>query len=265
MQSRHPLRTIFLVLRPVVSAVVLAVAGLWVFRYYVPESLLKDSGDAVGNYLQTLGGIYAVLLAFVVYVVWGQFNDARNVVDREANELIDLYRTAQGLPEVERGHLQDTLARYVDAVIVDEWHAMARCDEATTERVGRMLDAAWDRLHVFEPGGECHKALFEQALERFNELSDLRTLRLTAARTRIPLAMDLLLYSGAFLIVVSTYLLAVESFFIHAILSGALAGAVSHILYLIADLDDAFAGDWQISTRAFERVRRYITQRRAGA
>jgi hypothetical protein len=33
--------------------------------------------------LQALGSVYAVLLAFVVFVVWQQFNDARSFVEKE--------------------------------------------------------------------------------------------------------------------------------------------------------------------------------------
>jgi hypothetical protein len=41
-------------------------------------------------------------------------------------------------------------------------------------------------------------------------------------------------------------------------MTGALAGAVSHVLYVIADLDDAFAGDWQVPREPVERVRAHM-------
>ena len=71
----------------VIGSSALAIAGLCVVRALVPLALLEPSNDVVGNYLQTLGGIYAVLLAFVVFVVWQQFNDARASVEREASEV----------------------------------------------------------------------------------------------------------------------------------------------------------------------------------
>jgi uncharacterized membrane protein len=61
----------------VVGFSLLGVVGLCAFRAVVSIDTLRSAGDAVGNYLQTVGGIYAVLLAFIVYVVWGQFNDSR--------------------------------------------------------------------------------------------------------------------------------------------------------------------------------------------
>src|ERR1700758_2113688 len=86
-------------LTPIVAGVsILSVVGLLAFRAVMPFADLRASTDAVGNYLQTVGGIYAVLLAFVVYVVWGQYNDARNYLDREATALVDLHRTSSGLP-----------------------------------------------------------------------------------------------------------------------------------------------------------------------
>lgn len=46
-------------------------------RRFVPGDALAASNEVAGNYLQTLGTIYAVLLAFTVVVVWQQFNDAQ--------------------------------------------------------------------------------------------------------------------------------------------------------------------------------------------
>src|SRR5207244_2747840 len=46
----------------IVRAVVLTLGGLWLMRRFVPVAVLRESNDAVGNYLQTIGTIYAVLL-----------------------------------------------------------------------------------------------------------------------------------------------------------------------------------------------------------
>jgi protein-S-isoprenylcysteine O-methyltransferase Ste14 len=254
-------RTLAAITPPIFLATVLSIAGLCLVRYEVPATWLRESNDVVGNYLQTLGTIYAVLLAFVVFVVWQQFNETRDHVEREANEIIDLYRTVQGFPEEQRAYIQSKLSRYVDAVIDEEWPAMARCDDATIDRIGQFLDDMWDGLHCFEPASECEKTLYAEALARFNDLSDLRTGRLVSSRTRIPLAMQLLMYIGAILIVASMYLVAVEDFTIHAIITGAMAGAISHVLYLIWDLDNCFAGDWRVSPDPFRRVQRHIVRR----
>jgi hypothetical protein len=242
----------------VASAVVLALAGLAVVRVLVPPGVLRESNDAVGNYLQTLGTIYAVLLAFVVFVVWQQFNDTRGQVEAEANELLDLARTARGLPPSVSVRFMEQANGYVDQVLSREWPAMARGDDEELERGDLVLQRMWDLLVAYEPCSECHKSLYDEALARFNDLSDRRSSRLSSSRLRIPFALRLLLYSGGVMTVGSMYLLSVERAAVHGLITAALAGAISHVLYIISDLDDCFAGAWQIPPTPFDRVRRYL-------
>jgi len=234
---------------------VAAVVGLVVFRAFAPAAALRNASNELGNYLQTLGGIYAVLLAFIVVIVWNQFNEARGLIEREASALVDLHRTASGLPAETRVQIQDGLREYVDAVLTDEWRAMHTGNEAIIERVGHRLDAVWLAVHRCKPSDDCQNTVYGEVLSHFNELADLRTSRLSAARARVPTAMRILLYTGAVLVTCSIYLVYIPELWLHAIITASLAGAIAHILYLIVDLDDAFEGDSQISKAAFERAR----------
>src|SRR5688572_18084089 len=129
-----------------IPAIGLAELGLWLTRVLVPPSLLRETNDVVGNHLQTLGTIYAVLLAFIVFVVWTQFNDARQHVECEANELLDLFRTAGALPHPRRERVRVGLVLYVDAVLEREWPAMACGHSHVFDEVGTHLDGVWDTL-----------------------------------------------------------------------------------------------------------------------
>jgi Protein of unknown function (DUF4239) len=227
-------------LTPVVAGVsVVSIGGLLVFRAIAPMAELHAAANELGNYLQTVGGIYAVLLAFVVYVVWGQFNDARGYLDREATALVE-----------------GGLRAYIEAVLRDEWQAMADGDEATLDRVAELLEQVWLAIHACKPTNACQHTVYGEVLARFNQLTDLRTSRLSAARARIPVAMTILLYTGGLLTVGSVYLLAIDRLWLHALVTAALAGAIAHILFLIRDLDDAFAGDWQVAKLPFEHALR---------
>jgi hypothetical protein len=242
-------------LTPVVAAASAAsVVGLIGFRAVAPLDQLHAASNELGNYLQTVGGIYAVLLAFVVYVVWGQFNDARSLVDREATALVDLHRTASGLPMATRKAIQAELRDYVESVLRIEWRAMTCHDEATMETIGHKLDDVWLAIHHCKPADTCQHTIYGEVLTQFNELTDLRTSRIISSQFRIPLTMKILLYTGAFIVMGSMYLLSISEFWLHAIVTAALAGAIAHILYLIIDLDNAFAGNWQVSKRPFERA-----------
>lgn len=239
----------------VAGASAAAVLGLVLFRAVAPLDELRGVSDQLGNYLQTLGGIYAVLLAFVVYVVWNQFDQARGHIDREAAALVDLHRTASGLPVRTRDEIQRGLRDYVDAVLHDEWHAMVARDEGTIARVGERLDRVWVAIHRCQPANDCQHTIYGEVLSRFNDLTDVRTSRLTSSRQRIPLAMKILLYAGALIMIGSMYMMVFDPLWIHLLVTGALSGAVAHILFLISDLDDPFNGRWSMVREPYERAR----------
>jgi hypothetical protein len=239
----------------VAGASIVSVIGLFAFRELAPIDSIRGSSGEVGNYLQTVGGIYAVLLAFVVYVVWQQYDAARGHVDREAAALIDLHRTASGLPVVSRDEIQVGLRAYVEAVLAEEWPAMGGNDEATITRVGERLDHVWLAIHRCKPRDECQHTVYSEVLSRFNDLTDVRTSRLTSSRQRIPLPMKILLYAGALIMIGSMYLMIIEPLWVHALATGALTGAIAHILFLINDLDDPFAGRYTMAKQPYERAR----------
>lgn len=230
------------------------ILGLLAFRSVVPLDELRAAASGLGNYLQTVGGIYAVLLAFVVYVVWGQFDAARAHVDREAAALVDLHRTASGLVRGTRDAIQSGLRAYVNEVLDREWHAMARRDEPTIARVGELLDHVWIAIHRCRPANDCQVTIYGEVLSRFNDLTDVRTSRLTSSRQRIPVAMKVLIAAGAVIIIGSTYMIIFDPLWIHVLVAGAMSGAVAHILFLIADLDDPFAPRWGANKAPFERA-----------
>lgn len=242
----------------VIVAAVAGVIGLVVFRNVVDLEAIRGDGDSIGSFLQVLGGIYAVLLAFVVIVVWGQFNDARGFVAREANAISDLHRVAAGLPDDARDVIQRGLEEYVDAVLADEWQAMSNSDQTTIDRIGKRLDRVWRAIHTCMPLNDCQHTIYAEVLARFNDLSETRTNRLSAATAKIPTAMTVLLYTGAVIMIGSIYLMPFSAFWVHAAVTAALAGAVAHILYLIYDLDNAFAGDYQVDKDPFIRARRMM-------
>src|SRR2546425_604121 len=105
----------------VIVSVIVAVAGLFVVRTCVPAAHLNANNEVAGNYLQPVGTIYAVLLAFVVFVVWTQFNEARKYVEHEANELMDLFRIARHFAERRGCPLIHHARLYAEAVIKREW------------------------------------------------------------------------------------------------------------------------------------------------
>jgi len=234
----------------VIASMTAALFGLWLVRCLAPTSWLHANNEVAGNYLQTLGTIYAVLLAFVVFVVWQQHNDTRSAVESEANELADLFRTVQALPGTQL--VRDSIRKYGMAVVDEEWTAMAR--GRRSPEVDGAFEEIWPVLQSFEPHTRREETLYAEALARFNDLSDARSHRLYYSLLRLPPSLWVLLLTNAGLLVGSMWIFGLESFSAHALMTVALAGSIAFILYLVADLDNPFWGSWRIRSDGFHRA-----------
>ena len=79
-----------------------AVAGLALVQHLVPSDRREGHNDVAGFIYAVLGVAYAVLLAFVVIVVWQDYETAQTNVESEAHELAGVYFLASRLPEPDR-------------------------------------------------------------------------------------------------------------------------------------------------------------------
>src|SRR6266850_2814505 len=103
-----------------------AVVGLLLVRSRVPHPRLQPHHDVAGYIYSGLAVLYAVLLAFVVIIVWEQFNTTDIRVHKEADERSNLFRAAQVFPTPVQQAILDAVRSYARAVIEEEWSAMAR-------------------------------------------------------------------------------------------------------------------------------------------
>ena len=233
-----------------IASMLVAVIGLFLVRCLAPASWLHANNEVAGNYLQTVGTIYAVLLAFVVFVVWQQHNDTRSAVESEANELADFCRTIQVLPGTQP--VRDAIQKYCKVVVDEEWKDMAR--GRWSREAERALEEIWHALQAVEPRTKREEALYAEALARFNDLSDARSHRLHCSLLRLPPSLWVLLLTNGGLVVGSMWIFGLESFSAHALMTVALAGSIAFILFLVADLDNPFWGSWRIRPNAFQRA-----------
>lgn len=236
----------------IVGSVALALFGVVHVRRRVPLEIQMEQNEVAGFFIAVLGVVYGVLLAFAVILVWEQFEAARSVAETEANELGDLHQLAYGLPEPFRGQIQAAALAYADVVIRDEWPMMARGREST--EAWRLLGEIWTPVWQFTPANPREEALYGEVLERLDELSDARRMRLLASRSQVPRLIWGILIGGGVVTVLFTYFFGLKNFRAQLAMTALYVVSIGFVLFLVAAIDNPYTGSVSIAPEALELV-----------
>ena len=87
-----------------------------------------------GYLFSAVGVLYAVLLGFVVVVVWEKYDATIANVQDEVDAAGDLYHVVDGFPETLRTRIRTDLTKYAQTVIRVEWPAMAKQSRRPRDR-----------------------------------------------------------------------------------------------------------------------------------
>jgi uncharacterized membrane-anchored protein len=229
-----------------------SVAGLVMVQRFVPLESRKQHNDVAGFIYAVLGIAYAVLLGLVVIAVWEQFQAAGDTVEREADELAEIFWLAHRLPPAEGHRLQELTRSYARVVVDEEWPLMARGE--SSPRAWALIDEIRLILQNQDPHTQAEQVLYDQGFERVHDLADARRDRLVEAREGIPLILWAVLVVGAIVTVGFTYLFGMDSNTTHTLMVAALALVIGMVLFTIGSLEYPFSGDVRLSPEAFHQV-----------
>jgi hypothetical protein len=230
----------------------IALAGMLAVRRSVALETLEAHHDVAGFILAIVGVVYAVMLALVVIAVWEDFENARGIAEREANQVAGLYRLTPALPARGADRLRDTVRAYGESVVADEWPAMLRGQ--ASERAQGLFDDLWRQVTRLEPQSPREVAAYQEALSRLDGLGDARRSRLLASREALPPIMWSVLIVGAIATVGFTYFFGVRKLAAQALMTVALTTTIALALFLIYAMDLPFSGDVSVRPDALEQT-----------
>jgi hypothetical protein len=230
----------------------IAAFGPVLVRRYVALESLTTNNEVAGSKFQTLGTIYAVLLAFVVIIVWERFHDAEAAVAQEAGAVTALYRLSSGLDPDARTRVQGELSRYLRIVVADDWPAMARgkgSHDAT-----RALSGIYDAALAYEPSSPRGETILAEMLNQLDQVTQARRTRLSLASGIVPGVVWLVLFVGAVLTIVFTFFFGTANLRAQAWMTAMLTLVISMSMLIVMALDHPFAGDVRVTAGALEMV-----------
>src|SRR5579863_2368235 len=224
----------------ILASMLLSVAGLLIVRRYVSTEWLKRHHELASYYFLMIGTLYAVLIAFAIYVVWTAFKDAGANLEHEATEVADLSRLSTAMPDALCRNISEALLEYLNAVVQDEFPAMNQGRES--ERTWTAVQRLWDAYGSARPDTPRVQAYFNESLKHLTQLSDLRRTRLFASHGTVPQVLWCLLTVAGVLLVGFTYFVGHEGIATQAIMTACLAGVLSFSMFLILSLNRPYSG-----------------------
>src|SRR5438477_7618156 len=123
---RLPPTISFLLVSVVTTA--LAVAGLRLVRSKYPAKVLKENNEVAAIIFNAFGLLYAVVVAFVVFVTWSGYDEATKNLQMEANEVDDIFHISKTFPDPANKIIQQGLIDYTASVYNDELKRMSQGD-----------------------------------------------------------------------------------------------------------------------------------------
>lgn len=236
----------------VVLWVVLSITCLVLLNRFWAPSRRRVHNDVVGWQISIIGTIYAVMIGFMLYAVWANFQTAETNVDNEANSLANLYQTADGLPATQRDEVQNLARKYAFLVVTKEWPAMNH--EQLASAGFETLQQLWEILSHTPVQSPLQEICLQQSMRELNSLSEHRRIRRLEARTKMPTILWAVLIIGGVITIGSSCLIGSENVVLHFALIIALSFLISLALVAIGDIDQPFQGMVHVNPTAFARA-----------
>jgi hypothetical protein len=238
-----------LVALSVVVAVALSLAGLALFHRVANKDHLREGHDVAGFVYAVVGVIYAVLLAFVVIVVWEQFRNADQIAENEAMHITNVRQLAKAFPDSVSKVISTEVEDYATSVIQREWPAMAQGhSDGPTYQITKKL---WNTFYEFHPT-PAEQPYYNEALRELTSFNDARRLRVIGIDGTMPTIMWTLLLGGGFICIAFTYLFATPHAFTQYMITGLLAAMIAVTLFLIAEMNHPYRGGMSLQPDGFE-------------
>lgn len=210
------------------------------------SEVLRRNNEVGGYLFSAVGILYAVVLGFVVVVVWQKYDVTVSNVENEVNSVADLFHFVDGITDPTRLEVRRDLHRYVDLVIGVEWPTMAR-GQPVSRAGADLLDDAFYRVDNFAPGSWKQFAAQQSAMRSAERLVDARRSRLIETVPAVPSVLWFALIAGAVAMIAFCYIFGVENRPAQLLMTAILVGLIGILFVVINEFSTPFAGSVRIS------------------
>jgi Protein of unknown function (DUF4239) len=238
----------------VVGAIAGALSFWWLLRRIWPPERRRLHNEITGWQISVLGTTYAVIIGFMLFAVWSDFETAERNVEEEASSLINLYWAASGLPQAQRQEIRKLASDYADTMIADEWPAMSQGSVAHNGTL--IVQQFWEAASQAQSLNASEQVSLEQVMSEIGSITEHRRIRQLQSETNLPPVLWTVLIVGAVITIMSSCLFGSEYPALHVLQVVTLALLLSLALVAVADINHPFRGSVHVKPTGFENAKR---------
>jgi hypothetical protein len=236
----------------ILGAACIVVLGVVLVHRFRPEHGVEGHNEAVGHVFVLVGGLQAVLVAFVLISLFDSVSTVREGSYTEANALVAIDWASDSLPEPSRTKIQQLTSSYTHSVINNEWPSM--------REAAQVNGAGWDQLSQLRAAIADAQVEEDWAVDRKIEAANQLWTVFQARQTRLDISggtgvstvVWFALVLGSLISVSLAYLFRGTGLLTHAVIVGTLAATITLLMFAIYQLQNPFSGGAHIDPIAFQ-------------
>lgn len=225
----------------------------FIFRRYVKLKILRSHNEVTGFLFLAIASFYALLLSFVVLVVWDQLNETQGNVSKEGSSAMGLYRDIKFYPDtVEAKELMTVYLDFVYNVVDDEFPNMEHMK--LSRKAPESFNKVFFKMEHLNPKNSFQIQLVAEMFNHLNELATFRGLRTTSMETEISPPMWFPMILGAIITIFCSMMLDIEHVKMHVLLNTLLGIFIGMFLFIIILLDHPYSGSLGIKPKSYKQI-----------
>lgn len=237
----------------VVSGALFGILLTYIFQKFITVKILHSHNEVATPFFLGIASFYALLLSFIMLVVWERANETHSSVSKEGSSAMGLYRDIKFYPDtLVSQDLMKVYLNFVYNVVDDEFPAMEqmRLSDKTSDAFNRVFF----KIEHLNPATPFQIQLVSEMYKNLNELATYRGLRITAMESEIAPALWLPIILGAILTILCSVLLDIGHKRMHLLLNGLLGAMIGAFLFIIILMDHPFTGSSGIKPKIYMHI-----------
>lgn len=223
--------------------------GIKIVQKKFSHEQLIENHEVAGYIYNAMELMYAVLMAFVVYINWNNYDAVKKNIYSEAEELGSLFMDTYGYPDSVREPLQQAIYKYTKSIYEEEWNSFEKgvVNEITYSKYLKI----WEEYFKLRNNPSINQIIYQESIQRLNFLGDCRNLRIFHMQDKIPFFIWSALLVYCFISCSFMYFFSLKHKTAHTIMASTFTFVNLLMFYLVLALDHPFIGVLKIQPKEF--------------